>query len=658
MRSIRKTILVPLLSVAVFVIGLRLLPAQEAADPSIVDSVATADSLALTQEQLADKYKRLEMLMLKMAEVDAAENPQRSALLKKAIAQSKNKFIKKNMDDLVKVLQEQRYRNAIEGQSTVRNDLKLLLELLQSENRTDRIKSEQDRVRQYIRELQRIIRQQKSVQGRTESGEDGNRVADDQKKVADRADRLAKTIAENESTPGDESADDGSNDESTDDESDGDGPPEDSDSFDSDSDSDTDHDPDTKSENGDSDSSDGKADDKPNDGQPNDDQPSENEGSDAKPTDGENGSPDSEPSNGDSESDGKPNNQDAEQSEGGKPSEGSKPSESGKPSDSESQGSPQEGQPSQPGQPQQGDQSPDGQPGSESPNDSNQQQPQQQDDSFPGRKRIAAAEEKMQDAAKKLKEAEREGAIEDQEDARRLLEQAKAELEEILRQLREEEIERTLAQLESRFRKMLAMQIAVYDDTKQLAKVPAANRNKSFDIQASKQSLAERRIVEEADRTILLLLEEGSSVAFPEATQQMRNDMEDVAERLAESKIGEMTIGLEEDIINSLEEMIAALQQAQKDAEEQKQRQQQQQQQQGPPEDQPLVNAIEELKMIRALQMRVNKRTVLYAKMLADDEDLIGQATDPDLIESLERLAGREERIRKITRDIVTGKTQ
>ena len=68
-----------------------------------------ADSLALTQEQLADKYQRLEMLMLKMAEVDASENPQRSALLKKAIAQSKNRFIKRNMDDLVNVLHQERY---------------------------------------------------------------------------------------------------------------------------------------------------------------------------------------------------------------------------------------------------------------------------------------------------------------------------------------------------------------------------------------------------------------------------------------------------------------------------------------------------------------------------------------------------------------------
>ena len=175
------------------------------AQDSAAQPKTSAETLAKSQEQLAGKFKRLEMLMLKMAEVDASENPQRSSLLKKAIAQSKSRFIKKNMEGLVKVLQQEQYRNAITGQSGVRKELKLLLELLENENRTDRIKGEQDRVRQYIRELKRIIRQHKSVQGSTESGEDTNRLSDDQMKVADRAGRLANEITENETPPSDES---------------------------------------------------------------------------------------------------------------------------------------------------------------------------------------------------------------------------------------------------------------------------------------------------------------------------------------------------------------------------------------------------------------------------------------------------------------------
>ncbi len=624
-----KTRLVHFIACAWFVVSLpAFVPAQL---PTSAPEPTVADSLALTQEQLADKYQRLEMLMLKMAEVDASENPQRSALLKKAIAQSKSKFIKRNMDDLAKVLHQERYRNAIAGQSGVRNDLKLLLELLENENRTDRIKDEQDRVRQYIRELKRIIRQQKSVQGRTESGEETNRLSDAQQKVARRAENLAKEISDNESPPSDET--DGE---------------QGSDSDDADSEADTERNQKSQQD-GDSDSDPSNS----QDGSPAEDATEQSGDGDPKSNDSK---PEGEDPKSDDDSDrGEPDGQ-SEDQPNNENSDGS-PSDSKEPGDQKAEGKPSDGQSPKDGQQSPGQPSQDGQ---QSPTDSESDSAQQQEDNFPGKKRIAAAEQKMKQASKKLSEAERKGAIEDQEEARRLLELAQAELEEILRQLREEEVERTLTQLEARFRKMLAMQIAVFDDTQRLVKIPEAKRNKSFQIQSNKVSLAERRIVGEADRAILLLVEEGSSVAFPEATEQMRGDMEQIAKQLSEAKVSPLTVDLEEDVIAALEEMIAALQQAQKDAEERKQQQPQpqQQNQQGGEEDQPLVNAIEELKMIRALQMRVNKRTDRYATMLNDAEDLVGQATDPEIIESLEQLAEREARIQRITSDIVAGKTR
>jgi hypothetical protein len=102
--------------------------------------------------------------------------------------------------------------------------------------------------------------------------------------------------------------------------------------------------------------------------------------------------------------------------------------------------------------------------------------------------------------------------------------------------------------------------------------------------------------------------------------------------------------------------MIEALQKAQQDMEEQQQQQQQQHQQQQ--QDQPLVDAIAELKMIRSLQMRVNTRTNRYSRLLDDADDPVGQATDEELVEALGKLADRQERIYEITRDIVLGKNR
>ena len=64
--------------------------------PASINADSTAETeqnneVALRQSRLAAKYEQLEMLMLKMAEFDAASNPARSDLLKKALGQSKDR---------------------------------------------------------------------------------------------------------------------------------------------------------------------------------------------------------------------------------------------------------------------------------------------------------------------------------------------------------------------------------------------------------------------------------------------------------------------------------------------------------------------------------------------------------------------------------------
>ena len=55
-------------------------------------------------------------------------------------------------------------------------------------------------------------------------------------------------------------------------------------------------------------------------------------------------------------------------------------------------------------------------------------------------------------------------------------------MEEILRQLREEEIGRTLAMLEGRFRKMLEQEIRVYEGTLRLHKIPESNPHALWEV--------------------------------------------------------------------------------------------------------------------------------------------------------------------------------
>lgn len=358
---------------------------------------------------------------------------------------------------------------------------------------------------------------------------------------------------------------------------------------------------------------------------------------DAKPGEKNDGG---KPNEGEKKSDGEKSGKPADPSDKGSegkpmPGDDAKPSDSpGKPSDQG--GKPQQGKPSSGSPPTPGGQ----------PSDSPSSPPPQSPTDSP-QKRVAAAQQRMEEARKKLEEAERKGALEEQDEAIRELEQARAELEEILRQLREEELARLLAQLEQRFAEMLRLQEAVYRDTGVLHAVPPASRGKAEEIEAGRLSRDEAVILVAADRALDVLREEGSAVAFPATCGQMREDIAQIVQLLAQSHVDELTLGIEEDVIAALKDMIEALKKAQKDLKDKK----------NPPPSQggeaepPLIDKIAELKMIRSLQLRVNRRTKLIAETAAKTQD-------PELLKTLQELAEREEEVRRITRDIVTGKNK
>jgi hypothetical protein len=583
-------------TLAVFV---AMRPVSSLAQQPPVDVAASAsiEELQRKAAMIAASYDKLEQLILRMAEIEVLTNPQRAALLKRAAQQSSERRTKRQLADTVTLLvPPAKLKRAIDEEERGLADMKLLLELLLSEDRADRLKAEEQRVRDYIKEVERLIRLQKSAEGQTRGGADAKKLANEQERIAGRTGELAEQIRETEEGAGKQ---DDANGESEPKESSGENQP---------------------------------GEQKPGEQKPGEQKPGEQKPGEQKPGEQKPGEQ-------------KPGEQKPGEQKPGEPQESSKPSE-GEPQPSESQnappqqGEPQQGQP-QNGQPPQGDQE--------------QQQPQ--DEGNPARKRLQAAEERMREAQKRLEEAKRDEAVDEQEKARHELEKAKAELEEILRQLREEEVGRTLAMLEGRFRRMLEKQLEILESTKRLDKLPADERGRQVDIQASKLGFEETKLAVEADKALLLLHEEGSSVAFPETVEMMRDDMQQVADRLSSTKIDTITQGIEEEIVTALEEMIAALQQAQQDLEEKKQQEQQQGKPQQPGEE-PLVDQIAELKMIRALQMRVNTRTTRYSQMLENRDDLVGQTDDEELRDSLAQLGERQDRIYEVTKDIVLGKNK
>lgn len=575
--------LFPLLTLSLLMGPWQNLVVAQAPSGSPEAELSPADELSIGQGRLADKYRRLEQLIARRAELEAATNPRRSALLKQALEHSNRRELRLQFESLVNLLNRRKLKQALDTQTEVRDDMMSLLELLLSEDRPERLKNEQTRLRSYIRDLERIIRQQKSAQARTEANEHTKKMATEQKKIADRTTQLGDTIDQNEGIT---------------------------------SQTDNNADPSSSKEGSKQPRTPTKEDANNKQGDKLDS--SDNGPSLASPAD-------------------KPAKRVQKQSDS-ESSQSEKHSQSQTPADGSSQVPPLSPNPSQPGQPEA------------------QQSQQNQSKSFPGRQRIRAAEDMMRQAQQQLDDTKREQAVEKQRKAKLLLQQAKAELEEILRQLREEEIERALAVLETRFRRMLQMQLKVNEDTNKLDEIPVASRDRQTTIRSGKLAFAQRRIGMEAEKTLILLREEGSSVAFPETVEQMRDDIEQVAERLSQTQISQITQAIQADIVNALEEMIQALQKAQQDQEERKQKPGQSQSSQ--PGEDGLVDSLAELRMIRSLQVRVNRRTQRFSDLLDNKEDPAGQATDVDLIQSLKTLADREARIHHITREILLGKNQ
>ncbi len=545
------------------------------------------DQLANEQAQLAARYKNFEDLILRMAELTASSDPRRAALLRRAVAESKDQLIQQQLQKISDTLRKGPLGTAAQNQGDVEKDLAAILELLMSEQRGDRLKDEREKLKEQIRRIKELINRQTQIQGQSQAAGDPLQQAQPQGKLADDTGKLAQEMkpAANKGAQG------------------------------------------TKPDEGK----------KPADGQSTDEKPKPGEQKPGEPKNSE-----AKPEGKDSKTPGEGKSDEAKKPDGpAKPGDKASP-----PADSPPQKSPGKdgAQPKSDGQPSpmpgEGEDSP--------PSDSSAPKDKQQS----SQQRVAKAQQKMQQAQKKLEQAQRDGAKQDQEDAVRELELAKADLEAILRQLREEEQARTLAQLEARFRKMLEMQREVYEGTLRLDRVPAKDRTTNDELESGRLSRKESLILAEADKALAILREDGSASAFPEAVEQLRSDIEAVVGYLARFKVDTITQGVEEDIIAAIEEMIAALQKAQKQQQDQKGKPQPGQ---GGPQDPPLLDQLAELKMIRALQMRVNTRTQKYNKLVDGAE---GAADKPDLVEALRGLADRERRIFDRTRDIVTGRNQ
>ena len=232
--------------------------------------------------------------------------------------------------------------------------------------------------------------------------------------------------------------------------------------------------------------------------------------------------------------------------------------------------------------------------------------------------------------------------------------------------------DRILERLQARCAKMLAMQIAVRDGTAKLdEKIQDIRKQKGDERSAAQDSnvLSDREyeIVKEADRALALLENDGTAVAFAEMFQMVRKDMLVVKDRLAQTDTGTVTVAVEDQVIKNLSDMVEALKK-QREINKNK-NQPNQPKPPGPPKppgEDPLVDIIAQLRLLRSMQKGLNDRTELYhheydgeqAPAPAEAKDGKERQHYEQIQKEMKDLADTEAKISKILKDMLTGKNR
>jgi hypothetical protein len=620
-----------LLTMAMFLVAQADDSAKKKDDPSSIQ-----DEVRLKEAALEARFQKLTVTMRTVAERLARspkkEDRDKAELLQNALKLASEAGVGNKFRTLLEQLQKNKtpsindVDDSIDQSTEVLKSLEAMLAILMSEGKDAERKKEIERLVNLLKELNKVIRDQKIVRAKTEKGAmDPKDLKDAQAKVTDNTRDVAKAVGGEPKDPKDAKAGEKGTSKDPKDAKDGksgEGKPKDA------------------KDGKDAKSGEGKPSDpkdaKSGEGKPKDSKPSEGSAKPKDPKDGKSG-------------EGKPKDAKDGKSGEGKPSDpkDAKPGE-GKPSDSK--GKPSDSKPSQ-GQ---------GKPssGSSKPSDDKKQPPmpdagpqKPKPTPLPGKKQIEEAIEKQHQAEEKLPDKK---ASDDQDEAIKKLEEARAELEKLLKQKREEEMDALLAQLEARCKYMLQLQIEVYEGTvatdKSIKATPDLKPTRADHHRSQQLSEKEGEIVKEAKRAIGLLEADNTAVAFTEVFRQLKEDMELVQNRLGKTDVGSFTQQTEQEIIQTLKDMIEALQ---KQRQEIKAGQAPPSQGQAPPPPKDLLDKIAELKLVKSRQIIVNKRTDSYGKLYPGE-----QAEAKDVQDELKKLGKDQSKLQKIIVDMATKKNE
>ena len=236
---------------------------------------------------------------------------------------------------------------------------------------------------------------------------------------------------------------------------------------------------------------------------------------------------------------------------------------------------------------------------------------------IPGKGDVAKASEKMSSASESLSGAKAGKAAGQQEEAVEELEKGREKVEDTLEALQEAFRNQLIAYLKEKFTYMLAQQKSATGSTRSLdlklraLNLAAGGEQPEIDIKdrqlAKRLAASELKLSAVCDDVLDVLSEDGTTLVFPEIVVELKADLEQTGALLDNLQTGDSTRMIQKDIEDTVSEILAALEEAAKKPPPPSPNKGREKKNQN--SSAPLLAKSAELKMVRALQLRVNRRT-------------------------------------------------
>lgn len=264
-----------------------------------------------------------------------------------------------------------------------------------------------------------------------------------------------------------------------------------------------------------------------------------------------------------------------------------------------------------------------------------------------GKSAAGKAGQAAESAGSKMDSGDASGANQDQKQALEEMQRAREALEEEIADLERLSKQETLVRIEEQLQDILEHQRQATEKTRK-THAAAKPEPPRFDREAL-QSLAELAdsegtLAKDIQTVRRRLIEEGSTVVFPEVLGDVKADLEDVQQRLAEQDPGPLTQATQRQVERTLEELLQAVRD---ELSEHQRKKKGGGGGQGGGGKAPLIPPVAELRMLRLQQIRINDSTETLAEVVQD-----GKTPAKETDARFETLAERQRRITRLAREI------